>query len=175
MEILPVDYPAPGNMTPRPLHEITDFIIHHTAGSLTQTALDIDAEHRSIGDAMIAYNWIITPDGKVYAGRPVEFVPAAAFGRNLQSVDVSLVGQFQPGAGAYTGPPTSEQYSSLVDLCTWAHKQFPTIDVTLGHRDVATEYYKNDPADYSTACPGDKLYELIPQIRLAVNQVLKAI
>jgi hypothetical protein len=174
LNIIKVAYPPFGPMTPRPLNVITDFIIHHSAGSLTQTPLEIDAEHRSIGDAGIAYNWIITPDGKVYDGRPINFVPAAAFGRNLQSVDVCLIGQFHPSAGGYTGPPTDAQYSSLVDLCVWAHKQYPTIECTIGHRDVATAYYKFDEADYATDCPGDKCQELLPKIRQAVNQILKA-
>lgn len=164
MNIVQVKYPPFGNMTPRALASISDFICHHSAGNPDQTPLEIDAEHRNIGDACIAYNWVVGKDGTVYAGRPVEFVPAAAFGRNSQSVNVCLTGNFQADDAGYTGPPTSQQMSSLNDLCLWAHKQSPTIVRTIGHRDVATMFYPNDTAPYATACPGSELYKQIDDV-----------
>jgi N-acetyl-anhydromuramyl-L-alanine amidase AmpD len=119
---------------------------------------------------MIAYNYIITPDGKIYDGRPVGYVPAAAYGRNLQSLNVVLVGNFEKGDGGFTGPPTAAQYSSLVDLSVFVHQHFPSILRTIGHRDVATEFYPGvDEGDYSTACPGSELYSLLPAVRAAVT------
>lgn len=169
MVINPVNYPAPQDaMTPRPLSAITDLIVHHTAGALTQTPLEIDAEHRAINDAMIAYNFVITPNGEIYDGRPLTVVPAAAFGRNTQSIDVVLVGQFQPDAANYTGKPTPAQLLSLRDLCLAMHQKFPNIVRTIGHRDVAPLFYPTDQADYSTACPGDDLYSELPAIRAYV-------
>lgn len=160
-----VAYPGPNNaMAPRSFSAITDFIVHHTDGSRTQTPLDIDAEHRGEGWAMIGYNFVITPNGNVYDGRPLNVIPAAAYGRNTESVNVVLVGQFQPDAANYTGPPTEAQLLSLRDLALEMHRKFPSIVRTIGHRDVAPMFYNGD-GDYATACPGDKLYAELPAIR----------
>lgn len=152
-------------MTARALGSISDLIVHHSAGALTQTALDIDAEHRRIGDAMIAYNFVITPDGTINDGRPLVNVPAAAYGRNAQSVNVCVIGQFQPDAAGYTGPPTPAQIMALEDLAAQLHLEIPSICRTIGHRDVAPMFYPSDEGDYSTACPGDDLYKQLPAVR----------
>ena len=86
---------------------------------------------------MIGYDYLICPKGVVYEGRPNQYVPAASYGRNLESVNVSLIGNFEKGVGGYTGPPTDNQYSSLIDLAVWLHLRYPTITTTIGHRDVA--------------------------------------
>jgi len=170
MVIHPVNYPAPEfGMAPRSLSAITDFIVHHSAGALTQTPLDIDAEHRGEGWAMIGYNFVITPNGEIYEGRPLTVVPSAAYGRNTESLNVVLIGQFQPDAAAFTGNPTEAQLLSLRDLCLAMHKKFPSIVRTIGHRDVAPMFYPSDQGDYSTACPGDRLYAELPAIRQYVG------
>lgn len=172
MTIHPVNYPAPNSaMQPRPYSVISDIIVHHTAGSLGQLPLDIDKEHRLQGWAMIGYNWVIPPNGDIYEGRPVNVVPAAAFGRNTESVNIVLVGQFQPDAAGYTGPPTPAQLLSLRDLCVYLHKQYTGIVRTIGHRDVAPLFYNGD-GDYATACPGDKLYCELPAIKAYVSKEL---
>ena len=169
MNIVHVDYPAPNNeMTPRALSQISDAIVHHTAGPVSQTPLEIDAEHRNIGDAMIAYNAVITPDGTVYDGRPLDVVPAAAFGRNVQSVNVVLVGNFETGDPGFTGSPTAAQENSLLEYLKYIHRQLPSIVRTIGHRDVATLFYPNDTADYATACPGSVLASMLPAIKAKV-------
>lgn len=152
-------------MTARALSSITDLIVHHTAGATTQTPLAIDAEHRAIGDAMVAYNYIITQDGTVYDGRPLCYVPAAAYGRNAQSINVCLVGNFQSDDAGYTGPPTSAQIQSLCQLAAQLHLTIPSIVRTIGHRDVAEIFYPANPSDYATACPGDKLYSSLPVVK----------
>lgn len=158
-------------MLPRSFSAITDIIVHHTAGSLTQGPLDIDAEHRNQGWAMIGYNYVVTPNGQVYDARPLTVVPAAAFGRNTESINIVLVGQFQPDSAHYTGPPTPAQLLSLRDLVLSLHKQFPGIVRTIGHRDVAPLFYNGD-GDYATSCPGDKLYCELPAIKSYVASLI---
>jgi len=165
MDIKSISYPAPGAMAPRSVGLITDFIIHHTAGNPNQTPLEIDAEHRARGMAMIAYNWVITPDGATYEGRPIAYESAATYGRNPESVSVALTGNFQSNDKGYTGPPTVPQIVSLEKLCLYIHVTRPSIARTIGHRDVAPMFYPSNQGDYSTACPGDKLYNLIPEIK----------
>lgn len=166
MNIIQPNYPPP-NGTPsyRDLSAVTDFIVHHEDGPWDETPLQVDAQHRSQGWDMIGYTFVIGKDGTVYQGRPMNMVPSAAYGRNTQSVDVSLTGDFQPGTEGYCGSPTPEQIQSLKDLAVYVHQQIPSIERTIGHRDVATLFYPKDTGDYSTACPGDTLYALLPEIR----------
>lgn len=174
MNIVSVAYPPPAfEMTPRELSQITTLIIHHSDGALDQTPLDIDAEHRAEGWAMIGYNWVIEPDGTVYEGRPTNVVPSAAYGDNTPSVDVCLIGDFEPGTAGFQSSVPAAQFQSLKDLAVEVHQHYPTIAQTIGHRDVAS-LYPNDPGDYSTACPGEVLYDLIPSIRAYVAAKLGA-
>ena len=166
MIIIHVDYGAPAHeMTPRELSQITDLIIHHSAGSLSETVHDIDSQHRAQGWSMIGYNFVITPDGQVYAGRDLHVVPSAAYGRNTQSVNVCLIGNFQQGDKGYTGPPTKAQLDSLKALSVSLHKSIPTINCTIAHGDVALKYYASNPGDYATACCGSELKAFLPELR----------
>jgi N-acetylmuramoyl-L-alanine amidase len=164
MTILHPIYAPHVPLTERSLSLVTDFIVHHSDGPLTQGPLDIDREHRYEGWIMIGYHYLITPDGKVYEGRPIAAIPAAAYGRNLQSVDVCLVGDFQPGTPLFTHP-TDVQVASLKELRQYVQQLVPTIERTIGHRDVAPDFYPQDEGNYATACPGDALEALLPEIR----------
>jgi N-acetylmuramoyl-L-alanine amidase len=172
VNIVSVAYPTPGDMSPRQLVAITDEIIHHSAGNPNQTPLEIDAEHRARGMAMIGYNYVIAWDGTVYAGRPVGFVPAAAYGRNTESINICVLGNFQGDDPGYTGEPTKFQLGSLMNLSLYLHHQFPSIVRTIGHRDVATFFYPNNESNYSTACPGEDLYKQLGTVRAYVTEHL---
>lgn len=167
-------YPAPGNMTPRALSEITDLIFHHTAGPTSQSALDIDQEHRNEGWAMIGYNYVIDGDGQIYEGRPAEFVPSAAYGRNSQSVNVVLTGNFQSDDKGYTGEPKQAQIDAAKALAVYLHNQYHSIVRTIGHCDVARMFYPQDQADYATACPGNTFYTQLPTIKSFVLNGMKS-
>jgi N-acetyl-anhydromuramyl-L-alanine amidase AmpD len=173
MTVVQVNYPPPAfAMETRDLAVVTDFIIHHSAGALTQTPLDIDAEHRAEGWAMIGYHYVITPDGTTYQGRQLTDVPSAAYGRNTQSVDACLIGNFQSDDPGFTGPPTAAQVESIKNLSVYVHQHIPTIDRTIGHRDVAPLYYPDDQGEYSTACPGDEGEALLPEIKTFTEATL---
>jgi|HubBroStandDraft_6_1064221.scaffolds.fasta_scaffold02059_9 N-acetylmuramoyl-L-alanine amidase len=155
--VQPAYPPLNGEPAYRDLSVVVDEIIHHSAGPTTQTVLDIDAFHRARGYVMIGYTLIIGADGTVYQGRPLEMVPAAAQGFNTISVDICLIGNFQPDDPGYTGMPTAAQIQSLKDASVYVHQKCPNIERTLGHRDLMSD-----------ACPGDLLYALIPSIRAYV-------
>lgn len=163
-------YPA-WNGTPayRDPSQIVAFIIHHEAGPRDETPLQVDAQHRAQGWDGIGYTWVIGEDGTVYWGRPIKMVPAAAQDMNTVSVDVSLTGNFQSDDPGYTGPPTDAQIQALKDLCVWAHQQIPSINQIDGHRDVAM--IMEDPS-VATACPGNILYAMLPEIRAYVHEKL---
>lgn len=167
------NYPSPGdNYATRSISHITDLIIHHTAGPVTQTPLDIDSEHRAKGMAFIAYNWLINPQGTIFKGRPIEWVSAASYGRNQQSVAVCLIGNFHADDSGYTGRPTGAQLDALNRLAVLSHIHIPSIARTIGHSDVAKLLYPGNTKEdlenrghYATACPGSELYKLIPQVQ----------
>lgn len=163
MIIIPVNYPPPlGPMTPR-ANPPTALIYHHSDGSPTQTPLEIDAEHRAENPPfmMIGYQLVIGPDGKVYRGRPDDVWPAAAEGYNEQSVDVCLLGDFQPDTPLFQSTVPVAQFEAAVQVCIYYHNLYPTINRTMGHRDVAPLI--GVPGD-ATDCPGQILYDRIPEI-----------
>lgn len=170
MNIVQVNYPAPnGEMSPRQLSQITDLVIHHSDGPWEQSALEIDAEHRAEGWCEIGYNFVIGKDGTIWAGRPLQYVPSAALGRNLESVNVCLTGDFEPGTPGFCGHPTDAQVQSLKELSVHLHRALPTIVRTIGHRDVAPMFYPGNEAEYATACPGANLYALLSEIKSYVR------
>ena len=170
VDIIAVNYPPPqSEMTPRPESGITEAIVHHGDDEPTETPLEIDAQHRAQTWAMIGYDYIVTSDGKIYKGRPDDVVPSAAYGENPQSVDVVLTGDFEPNTPGFEKAVPLAQLQSLKDLLVYLHEKYPTIQRTIGHRDVATDF-PQDPGDYSTACPGDVLYDLLPEIRAYVAE-----
>lgn len=161
------DYPPPAfAMTPRDLSAITYEIIHHSDGPPDQDPLAIDQEHRAEGWAMIGYDYVIAGDGTIYKGRPDDVVPAAAEGLNTPSVDVCLLGDFEPGTPGFQSTVPPVQLQALKDLSVYLHQRYPTIDRTIGHRDVAG--IVGDSSD-ATACPGDVLYALLPEVKNYVS------
>lgn len=171
--IVNVNYPAPTQgFTPRDISSVTDFVVHHSAGPLTQTPLEIDAYEREHGDIYMPYTWLIDAQGTIYAGRPALVISAATFGRNAQSVACCLIGNFQSNDPGFTGDPSSAQLAALQDLCTWAHRAYPAIDRTYAHGDVAALFYNGD-SNYATECCGDRLRAQLPRLRNAVYSALQ--
>lgn len=169
MQIINPNYPAPAfDMTPRDLSQVSDLIIHHSDGPPDQDPLAIDQEHRNEGWSMIGYNFLIAGNGTVYGGRPTDVVPSAAYGRNSVSIDVCLLGDFEPGTTGFESSVPAAQLQSLKDLALLLHQHYPSIVRTIGHRDVAS-FFPNDPGSYSTACPGQVAYGLLAQVKAYVS------
>ena len=165
MNIVAPNYPAPAfAMAPRDLAIVTDLIYHHSDGPQDQDPLAIDQEHRNEGWAMVGYDFLISGNGTIYSGRPLYVVPSAAYGRNSVSIDVCLLGAYQPGTPEYNGPPPATQVQAAKDLSVYLHQRYPQIVRTIGHRDVAS-FFPGDPGAYSTACPGSEGEALLPEIR----------
>lgn len=144
-------------LTPRDLGGVTDEIIHHSAGALTQTVQDIHAEHLAKDWHGIGYTFVIPPDGSIHTGTPIGDVPAATQGFNTISVAICLIGNFEKDDPGYTGPPTAAQLASLSDLSVMLHEKIPSIERTQGHRDYMPD-----------ACPGSELYRFLPELRAHV-------
>jgi hypothetical protein len=178
---------------------ITKLFVHHTVTSPDGTDPDPAATVRAIyayhvqgnGWDDIGYNFLVDHHGRVYEGRyardyaPGEkptgedlddngVVGAHVLNHNAGSAGVALLGDFS------NGEPTSAARDALVKLMAWKADRhgidvlgrdpfassegvvssFPNLG---GHRDAG-----------STACPGDRLYPLLPGIRDRVAALVTA-
>jgi hypothetical protein len=167
----------------------THIIIHHTA--TTNNDIDHPARVRAIwyyhaktrGWGDVGYNYMIDPNGVIYEGRAggddVEAGHAYPF--NVGSTGIGVLGSFMKTA------PSAAAQAALIDLISWKVSQRgidplgtepitgytncggtvtyvrPTIS---GHRDyTGTACGK---VFNKTTCPGDRFYEMLPQIRNAI-------
>ncbi len=152
--------------------KITKIIVHHTATTkdLSDPAQAIrniyywHAVTRGWGD--IGYNYIIDQQGNIYEGRfGGDGVVGAHAGRgNIGSIGIAALGNYEDSE------VPQQVLTSLVTLLRAKTRQY-NIDPTgnsvfrgenlpniMGHRDIM-----------STSCPGEKLYALLPALRLAVK------
>jgi hypothetical protein len=148
--------------------KISKIIVHHTA-----TANNLDDPKRAIRDIYywhtiskgwgdIGYNYIIDQQGNIYEGRAGgDSVVGAHAGRgNHGSIGIAVLGNYQDGE-----PPEAvvKSLTALIKEKATLHnidtegssvfrgENYPNV---MGHRDVMT-----------TACPGEKLYAMLPLIK----------
>ena len=164
-------------------------VVHHTATENSpsdpkQAIRQMWNYHvNSLGWFDIGYNFLIDEDGNIYEGRNNENmelfdVQGAHAGpqNNSSSIGVALIGQFQSSINNPSpGEPESKAIDSLENLLAWRFTQYnidplgtddigdySDTDTICGHRDVG-----------NTSCPGNKLYEKLPQIREEVNSKME--
>ncbi|MFD6099524.1 peptidoglycan recognition family protein [Nocardiopsis flavescens] len=157
-----------------PLH----IVVHHTA---TANSTDHSLEHalalsRSIQNHHMDSNgWsdagqqlTISRGGHVMEGRD-RTLPAVAAGQHVVGAHVANNNSTCIGIeneGTYTAQgPTQPLRDSLVETLAWLCAAYGLNPQTaiLGHRDFN-----------ATACPGDVLYAMLPELRNAVSGVLRA-
>lgn len=150
------DHPGTRKMT----LPVANVFIHHAAGP-TPMSLDAevsllrqyDAQHRAKGWDGLGYSFVVGPSGRVYEGRG-EYVGAHTEGHNSKGFGICLLGNFQESA------PTPAAMASLIELIFHLERvhavRFPA--TIRGHRDVG-----------ATACPGNKLYAKLPEVRDALQ------
>ncbi|MDR7331371.1 peptidoglycan recognition family protein [Roseateles asaccharophilus] len=136
---------------PVPTHQISKITIHHQ-GEIWKDGTDVQNYLRRLQQwsrltkrwADIPYHYVIAPDGRIYAARPLqqagdtntEYDPR---GHAL----VMLVGNFEEQQ------PTPAQLSAAVDLTAWlAHEHKLGLDAIASHKDYSKQ----------TVCPGKNLY-----------------
>jgi N-acetylmuramoyl-L-alanine amidase/Putative peptidoglycan binding domain len=156
---------APISLTRRP----NKIIIHHTAGpnnsdtsqghafSLARSIQNTHMDVRGWKDT--GQHFTVSRGGYVTEGRhrslevlqrgQQHVIGAHCEGQNTQAVGIENEGTYME-----VQPPTLLQ-RTLVDLCTYICTQYAISPQQIyGHRDF-----------YNTACPGDMLYALLPQLR----------
>lgn len=123
-----------GELKRRPKDKVVLIILHHTC-SKNADVYSINQDHKKRGWAGIGYHFVIGKDGKVFRGRPTEFIGAHCAGNNTSSIGIALCGDFRKEQ------PTDEQIKSLKELVKQLRAEYP-IRRVLNHNDL-----------YATACP----------------------
>ena len=152
---------------------ISHIIIHHTVTPNTDN--DWAARVRSIyyyhavsnGWGDIGYNFLVDPEGLLYEGRSGgdNVIGAHAYGYNSGSMGFSFIGTYTSHA------PSESMINAAEKLMAWKCDQ-NDIDPTgsgSGNFNAAHFYISGHRDLASTACPGDSLYEMLPDIRMNVK------
>ena len=133
MKIVKSNFKWSGSLSKR---DTTNYIvIHHRAGN--GNADSIHKEHLGVGYSGRGYNFYIRKDGRIYEGRPIEYVGAHTVKYNSISVGVCFEGNYETES---TMP--AYQYRSGVEVLKYLKVLYPDAKIIM-HRDVN-----------STACPG---------------------
>lgn len=158
-----------------------NMIVHHSAGSnnisdFTQAVRDIYIFHtQENGWSDIGYNYLVAPDGVIYAGRDPgngdqdEVLGAHFCGSNSSTMGVCLLGNYE------TAEPESQMLESLESILSWKaskdglepleenpHPLNANLGIIAGHQDGC-----------NTLCPGENVYNRLQDIRLSVNKQLE--
>lgn len=161
----------------RSFHEVFHNVVHHAAGSnsntnYTQVVRDIYVYHTQVnGWSDIGYNYLISQDGTIYAGRdPGDGsqgdVRGAHFcGSNSNTLGVCLLGNYE------TATPTASTWESLEQLLTYQllrqeRGPFEVFSHRLGN--LATIVGHRDGC--STLCPGENVYRQLEELKLSLAE-----
>jgi len=141
--------------------------IHHTVtaptygGSYAARVKAIQAYHMDVlGWCDVGYHYLITEDGTVWEGRPIQFRGAHVGNQNTGNIGISFVGCFEPGECGSIGTmwPTQGALSGAGDLIGALAGEY---GITIGS--AAIKPHRDYPGA-STSCPGDNVVEKIPTI-----------
>ncbi len=129
----------PSSSLKKSTRKITEIIVHCTA-TMQGKEYDVDdirRWHKEQGWADCGYHYVITLDGTVQAGRPVNNVGAHCLGHNTNSLGVCYIG----GLGDDLQPKdtrTNEQKQALIKLIKELKSLYPGVKI-YGHRDFAAK------------------------------------
>lgn len=147
-------HPLPPSISPT-----SRLVLHHTVGRYRgdEGTRDIDHLHGVIKGWTYgyAYNFGIDPTTlTLYEGRGELRAGGHTRGYNYTSQAIVVYGDYR------TDPVTDELLERIAEVVLWgsAQKWWPN-KITHGHRDLSTT---------GTVCPGNKLYDAIPDINYAI-------
>ena len=123
------------------MREINAIIIHcsDTKAGQNFTAADIDRWHKARGFVGIGYHYVITLDGKVEPGRPIETIGAHCKQQRMNhlSIGICYIGG-QDAQGNYADTRTPAQRLAMHSLVTRLRSQYNIpANRVFGHRDFA--------------------------------------
>lgn len=151
-------------------NRVRKIVVHHTAETGVKNGRAADEVMRAIyryhavskGWGDIGYHYVIAPDGTVYEGRAggKAVVGGHVYCNNIGTIGVALMGNFNeydPSGPQIVAlkqllPKLAKDYELDLTATSWYHgKVTPNL---VGHRDLG-----------ATACPGNYMYALLPDIR----------
>ncbi|MBU1009878.1 MAG: N-acetylmuramoyl-L-alanine amidase [Bacteroidetes bacterium] len=167
----------------RVFNTVNNVILHHSATSNTVTdytnlVRSIYTYHTQVnGWSDIGYNYLIAPDGIIYAGRDPgllmandEVMGAHFCASNSGTLGICLLGTYtsvQPSEAAIISLEQLLSWKmakdSLPPFGTYAHPLNQLLGVVAGHRDGC-----------ATTCPGDGVYQLLQAVREGSNALLES-
>ena len=133
MEIIDVGLKYKGNYAIRK-GSINGFVLHHAAGN--GSVENIHKIHQNNGWAGIGYHFYVRKDGKVYRGRPENWVGAHTSGHNSTKLGICAEGNFEKEKMSVA------QKNAIIELLEYLRGKYGNQKV-YGHRDLD-----------ATACPG---------------------
>lgn len=151
-QVIPVDAwgGSPPTVQDEPQH-ISRITLHHQ-GEMWKDGADIEAYLRRLQQwsrltkrwADIPYHYVVAPDGRIYAARPLTQAGDTNTGYDPRGhALVMLVGNFEEQQ------PTPAQLNAAVELTAWlARKHQLGLDAIASHKDYSGE----------TVCPGRNFY-----------------
>ena len=121
------------------MRQINEIIVHCTATFPDQnvTVADITRWHKQRGFQTIGYHFVISLDGLVHPGRPVEEIGAHCKGHNANSIGVCYVGGLNDEAQP-CDTRNEAQKAALIELLTQLKQQYPGA-VIHGHKDFSNK------------------------------------
>jgi hypothetical protein len=123
----------------------TIFAVHHSGADDDQTPREIQDFHmRDRGWSDIGYNFLIGPDGTIYAGRGWLVVGAHISGHNTSAIGVCVIGN-------YVSRPVPEP---VRDSLAWLYRE-------ANRRAGKTLRIRTHQQLASTACPGERLHDWV--------------
>ena len=114
--------------------EITQILIHHTAGPTTQTRLDLEPGWRGVGWWNGGYHEMVHANGTVELCYEPEVVTNGAFGHNPHSFHIAYIGHTTP---------TQAQRESMIRRVNFWRNQLSQPTQVFGHGELV-----------ATLCPG---------------------
>lgn len=167
----------------REKHDVDHCVIHHAASSNTNhdyvnVVRNIYLLHtQTNGWDDIGYNFVVAQDGSIFEGRDnqnidsTDNIKGAHFcGKNTNTMGICVLGNYQEIA------PTQASVDALTHLLTW--KCYKDNINALGSSPHPTsssaslEHVAGHQDGCATACPGDSLYRLLPDLRLNVDSIM---
>jgi GT2 family glycosyltransferase len=142
----------------------THIVIHHSATAADTSVEEIRRAHLDRGFDDIGYHYLVLADGSIVKGRPEGIPGAHARGVNQHSIGVCCIGNFQD---ATILPAQLDSLVALVVELALRYQVRP--EDIVGHCDVKTI----SPEATPTECPGARLYECLPLLRLRVVKCTK--
>lgn len=123
------------------MRKIDEIIIHCSATPEGRdvTAAEIRRWHvQGRGWADIGYHYVITLDGRIESGRPLDRPGAHCRGHNARSIGVCYAGGLAADGRTPRDTRTPAQRAALLTLLRQLRKQYPAA-VIRGHRDFAAK------------------------------------